>query len=234
MYNFPAFVRAYSDSGAHVDALAGPLGHYALGVDAGEAWHVQAVSEDTALSGTVTVTTFLKSPRAALTPTVGANSLDLALQPSDTLPESLAFDFEAAVDQVFTLSNGAQTLNRVPETAGRPAGPPAHFGGLIGEYGWDHNTLLVFEKDQKLHALIEWFFLYPLEDEGKDTFAFPDYGLYPGEKLVFTRDKAGRASKVVAAGVTLWPARRPVRRPVTPTKSLPRPRPPTPSTVTPA
>ena len=42
---------------------------------------------------------------------------------------------------------------------------PAKWAGLIGEYGWDHNTLFILEKDGKLHALIEWFFLYPLEEE---------------------------------------------------------------------
>ena len=115
-----ALVRAYSDSGAHVETLAGPLGHYVLGVNAGEAWHVQAVSEEPTLSGTVTVTTFLQSPRAAVTPTVGVNTLDLALQPSATLPDSIAFDFDAAVDQVFTLSNGAQVL--IPAGAMAPAG----------------------------------------------------------------------------------------------------------------
>ena len=105
-----AFIRAFSNTGAHVDTLAGPLGHYVLGVNAGDIWHVQAVSEETTVSGTVTMTTFLKSPRLAITPTLGPNNLDLALQPSETLPESLAFDFDASQDQVFTLSNGAQVI----------------------------------------------------------------------------------------------------------------------------
>ena len=29
--------------------------------------------------------------------------------------------------------------------------------GLIGEYGWDHDILYVFEKDHQLNVLIEWF-----------------------------------------------------------------------------
>ena len=48
--------------------------------------------------------------------------------------------------------------------------------GLIGEYGWDHNTLYVLEKDGRLQVLIEWFFLYPLEEVARDTFAFPTLG----------------------------------------------------------
>jgi CubicO group peptidase (beta-lactamase class C family)/D-alanyl-D-alanine dipeptidase len=83
-----------------------------------------------------------------------------------------------------------------------PAAPPAKWNGLIGEYGWDHNTLFILERDGKLNALIEWVFLYPLTEESENVFAFPDFGLYHGEKLVFTRDQAGRATKVVAASVT--------------------------------
>jgi D-alanyl-D-alanine dipeptidase len=83
----------------------------------------------------------------------------------------------------------------------RPEPPPARWLGLIGEYGWDHNTLYILEKDGKLHALIEWFFLYPLEEVSENVYKFPNFGLYHGEKLVFTRDANGRATKVEAANV---------------------------------
>ena len=82
-----------------------------------------------------------------------------------------------------------------------PPAPPAAWLGLIGAYGWDHDVLFVLEKAGKLHALIEWFYLYPLDQLGPDTFAFPDSGLYRGEKLVFRRDGDGRATEVEAAGV---------------------------------
>jgi len=73
---------------------------------------------------------------------------------------------------------------------------------LIGEYGWDHNTLYIYERDGKLHALIEWTEIDPLTEESASVFAFPaDRGMYHGEKLVFTRDKNGRATKVTAASV---------------------------------
>jgi CubicO group peptidase (beta-lactamase class C family)/D-alanyl-D-alanine dipeptidase len=83
----------------------------------------------------------------------------------------------------------------------RPAPAPGKWLGLIGEYGWDHNVLVIAEKDGKLHALIEWFFLYPLEEESPDVYRFPDFGLYHGEKLVFSRDAAGKATRVEAAGI---------------------------------
>src|SRR5262249_44638791 len=85
--------------------------------------------------------------------------------------------------------------------AGKLAPAPARWHGLIGEYGWDHDVLYVLEKDGQLHALIEWFFEYPLREARQDTFEFPDSGLYEGERLVFRRDGSGRASEVTAAGV---------------------------------
>ncbi|MFO0909192.1 MAG: M15 family metallopeptidase [Isosphaeraceae bacterium] len=93
------------------------------------------------------------------------------------------------------------TLSRQPDT--RPEPPPSRWAGLIGEYGWDHNTLYILERNGKLHALIEWFFLDPLEEVSPDVFKFPEKtGLYLGEQLRFTRDARGRATQVVAANVT--------------------------------
>ena len=79
---------------------------------------------------------------------------------------------------------------------------PEHWEGLIGEYGWDHNVLYILERRGSLHALIEWFYLEPLVEIGPDEYAFPeDRGLYPGERLFFNRDPAGRATVVEAAGI---------------------------------
>ena len=61
--------------------------------------------------------------------------------------------------------------------------------------------LVILEREGKLHALIEWFFLYPLEEVSANEFKFPEYGLYLGEKLIFTRDDNGRATRVEAASV---------------------------------
>ncbi len=94
---------------------------------------------------------------------------------------------------------GRDTLAR--RVAERPDPAPARWAGLVGEYGWDHNTLYILERDGRLHALIEWFFLYPLEEASQDVFRFPDWGLYHGERLVFTRDADGRATQVETAGI---------------------------------
>ncbi len=100
---------------------------------------------------------------------------------------------------------GADTLTRAPRPA-IPAEPPTAWRGLIGEYGWDHNVLFITEREGKLNALIEWFTSYPLTAVNDSTWRFPEYGLYPGEDLVFRRDGAGRATEVRAANVT-WKRR---------------------------
>lgn len=105
-----------------------------------------------------------------------------------------------------TLAIAGARLGR--ERAGAvPNDAPLPLRGLIGEYGWDYNTLYVYEQGGRLRALIEWFFDYPLTERVPNVYAFPNRGLYPGEQLVFTRDARGRATRVTAANV-VFPRRR--------------------------
>jgi CubicO group peptidase (beta-lactamase class C family)/D-alanyl-D-alanine dipeptidase len=101
---------------------------------------------------------------------------------------------------------GSDTLRREPRT--RPANPPDRWRGLIGEYGWDYNTLYVLERGGKLHALIEWFFDYPLTEINPDAFTFPASGLYDGERVAFRRRADGYATEVRVGGVVF--PRRPI------------------------
>jgi CubicO group peptidase (beta-lactamase class C family)/D-alanyl-D-alanine dipeptidase len=110
------------------------------------------------------------------------------------------------VPQGDQLPVGKDTFERI--VVPKPQPPPERWAGLIGEYGWDHDIMYILEKEGKLHALIEWFFLYPLEEVSADVFKFPDWGLYDGEKLVFHRDASGRATAVEAASVLF--KRRPI------------------------
>ena len=98
-----------------------------------------------------------------------------------------------------TLSAWGRTFTPIDPAAPPPS--PQPWQGLIGEYGWDHNTLYILEEAGGLNALIEWAFQYPLKEESENVFSFPDYGLYPDEKLVFSRDSSGYATQVEAAGV---------------------------------
>ena len=98
-----------------------------------------------------------------------------------------------------TLLVGDAAFERVPETP--PADVPQRWKGLIGEYGWDFNTLYILEDDGRLYALIEWFYYYPLKEVSENVFEFPDYGLYHGEHLKFARGADGVAIEVNAAEV---------------------------------
>ncbi len=97
----------------------------------------------------------------------------------------------------FTLDG--KTWTRSDDPMPNPA--PDRWTGLIGEYGWDHNTLFIYEKRGQLWTLIEWVFHYPLTEISENVFAFPNYGLYHDEQLIFQRDDTGRATRVVAAEV---------------------------------
>ena len=90
----------------------------------------------------------------------------------------------------------------------KPPAAPARRRGLIGEYGWDHDTLYIIEKDNKLTALIEWYDYYPLEEVSPDVFRFPFRGLYDGETLTFHRDAAGRATEAALGSGVIFKRRR--------------------------
>ena len=109
-----------------------------------------------------------------------------------------SFGIEVQRESDGTLVVGGTRYERMPDVP--PPSVPERWRGLVGEYGWDHNTLYILEDHGRLFALIEWFYYYPLEEIDRDTFAFPDTGLYHGESLKFERDSRGVAKRVVAAG----------------------------------
>jgi CubicO group peptidase (beta-lactamase class C family)/D-alanyl-D-alanine dipeptidase len=78
-----------------------------------------------------------------------------------------------------------------------PAAPPAELLPLLGEYGFDHNVLVVYEDGGRLGVLIEWVVRDLPERVGPDHYVFPP-GMYGGDALRFERDANGA---VVAARV---------------------------------
>lgn len=124
-----------------------------------------------------------------------ADSSDGSVLTDDVVGFGLKFNLKDAN----TLVVGDTTYRRVENVP--PEKIPDHWKGLIGEYGWDHNTLYILEDAGKLYALIEWFYYYPLTEVNGNEFKFPDYGLYHGEGLKFTRDEQGDATEVDAAEV---------------------------------
>ncbi len=112
---------------------------------------------------------------------------------------------------IFSFDNGniiigERTLQPVEVTKPEPS--PANYSSLIGEYGWDHNVLFIYEKDGKLRTLIEWFFDYELTELSETDFAFPTQGgLYHGEILRFVKDDLGHISHVEIPGSVVFPKR---------------------------
>ena len=141
--------------------------------------------------------------RLFVTPARGGAVMELRAR-GDTLvvDDRVSYGMRLLPDGADLVRLGA-TPTRLARQADRglPSPPPARWTGLIGEYGWDHNVLYILEREGRLHALIEWFFLYPLEEISPDEYAFPDWGLYHGERLIFERGADGRATSVEAASV---------------------------------
>jgi serine beta-lactamase-like protein LACTB len=101
-----------------------------------------------------------------------------------------------------SITSGKLTFVKEKPSATPPPSAPGKFLGLIGEYGYEHLPLVIYERDGQLHALIELIEIDPLTEINENEFAFPaDRGMYHGEKLVFTRDKSGRATKVTCASL---------------------------------
>ncbi len=136
-----------------------------------------------------------------MTPTRGGFRARLRWSGTD----SLMTDDEGSYGTLVTRArNGGIVADRdtlARASVGANASVRDEWRGLIGEYGWDHNILYVYEQDGRMYALIEWLAHYPLTQVSADEFHFPEYGLYAGERLVFTRNAQGKATEVVAAEV---------------------------------
>ena len=103
----------------------------------------------------------------------------------------------------------------------KPGDIPEKWKGLIGEYGWDHNILFIYEDRGKLYTLIEWFDKYPLEEVKENTFLFPERGgMYHGEKLQFTRDNSGQAIKVEITNGVVFKRREVGAEQISPVESI--------------
>lgn len=85
---------------------------------------------------------------------------------------------------------GAERFRRtVPP---RPAPPEPALAELIGEYGWDHEYVRVYERDGGAHLNIEWIDYGPVRLQGRDALVFgQDSLLYPRESLTVVRDAGG-------------------------------------------
>ena len=95
----------------------------------------------------------------------------------------------------------AQSLS---PTTTKPPPAPARWRGLIGEYGSDDDILIMHEKDGRLAALFKHTQEFEVLDEiDRNTFKFPTPGPHAQQRLIFTRDRTGRATQVARDAVVL-------------------------------
>jgi CubicO group peptidase (beta-lactamase class C family)/D-alanyl-D-alanine dipeptidase len=111
-----------------------------------------------------------------------------------TLGDHLVVDDRLVYGDPVAVMDGAIRVGTKELTAvavPRPAAPRPEWQDLIGEYGWDYDTLYILERAGRLTALIEWYEYAPLDPVSRNVFQFPDYGLYDHERATFERDAHG-------------------------------------------
>jgi CubicO group peptidase (beta-lactamase class C family)/D-alanyl-D-alanine dipeptidase len=88
-----------------------------------------------------------------------------------------------------------------------PPLPAADFAALVGEYGWPHNVMQIYERDGQPFIRIEWVDYRPLRRIDANDYAFPtDRGLYSLETLHFERGADGQPVAAILNGIC-WPRR---------------------------
>lgn len=127
------------------------------------------------------------------------------MRSSDTQPAGLR---QIVLALVFCLAWLGSLATSPPRTFGqsvsatsRPAPAPARWRGLIGEYGPDDHTVIVFEKDAVLHVLIKPERFEPLTELSRNVFKFKNYTEV--RPVAFTRDRNGRATEVALGPLAL-------------------------------
>jgi CubicO group peptidase (beta-lactamase class C family)/D-alanyl-D-alanine dipeptidase len=89
-----------------------------------------------------------------------------------------------------------------------PAEPEPGLASLIGEYGWKHNILRLYERGGAPWVRIEWVDYRPLTKIDANTYAFPtDRGLYPLEALRVERNPNGGQPVALLLNGIRWPRR---------------------------
>ncbi|WP_374594221.1 serine hydrolase [Sphingosinicella sp.] len=110
------------------------------------------------------------------------------------------FDKLAIADDASWIEIGGVRYARgeMPE----PPLPNAELASLVGDYGWEHNVLRIYERDGRPFVWIEWTEHTELTRTAADRYAFPnDRGLYPFEALTFERDGSGAVTAANLGGI---------------------------------
>lgn len=111
-----------------------------------------------------------------------------------TIQSRLATRLVALV--VFACLVGSSLIAQPARLTSKPAPAPAHWRGLLGEYGPDNDILIILEKDGRLCALIRRTEFAPLDEVSRNVFRFAGNEGRVGWRGTFKRDRTGRATQI--------------------------------------
>ncbi|MBS0417801.1 MAG: M15 family metallopeptidase [Proteobacteria bacterium] len=85
----------------------------------------------------------------------------------------------------------------------KPAPPAPEITGLIGDYGWDHESIRVFERDGSLFLRTGGVLYDSMARVTADVWKFPPNSpSHPGQQVKFSRDSAGSGTSLALNGVS--------------------------------
>jgi D-alanyl-D-alanine dipeptidase/CubicO group peptidase (beta-lactamase class C family) len=89
-------------------------------------------------------------------------------------------------------------------TASEPSPPSQTIQHIVGDYGWPHAYIRVYERDGRAYARMTWSSYQPLTAAGTALWALPTRdGPYRLETIRFQRDARGRTNAANLSGVVL-------------------------------
>lgn len=124
----------------------------------------------------------------------------LAIQRGEPMPEVKLSPRPASglAEELATLAATAEELS---------SQAPASYGDFLGDYGWGSSGVRILEREGRLHVLMEWFTLYPLEPVDEDAFKLARMTAYNGETITFERSAAGEIQALLIGGSARLPRR---------------------------
>ncbi len=99
---------------------------------------------------------------------------------------------------------GPQSSPGTRATVVRPPEAPERWREVVGIYARGADTLSIVEKDARLYLLAEGIF-HPLTEVAADTFGFPSWGRFAGERLVLARTTGESARRLEVGGARFEP-----------------------------
>jgi hypothetical protein len=102
--------------------------------------------------------------------------------------------------RIIGLKAGDRDYRKVDDSVPDHSVPP-RWAHLVGDYGLPYNVMRIYVLDGRLWCRVEFVLEYPMTEVEDDRFAFPDYGAYSNEEIVFKRGTDGNIEGAEMASV---------------------------------